>query len=193
MLASISPLGERARQNRWWLTVSYYLAASSAAGAAVGAAAAGLGDIAGLSGPWLSTSSRLMAATLCLIAAGSDITGRVLPPRRQVDEGWLDRYRRWVYAWGFGAQLGAGLMTVVTSAAVPLTFALALLSARPDLGAFIGAAYGLARALPVLALVRVRHPSQLRRFHQRLATAAPVARWTTVAALLGAAAITATA
>ena len=43
MLASINPLGERARNTRWGRTVSWYLAGSLAGGVAVGAAAGGLG------------------------------------------------------------------------------------------------------------------------------------------------------
>ena len=50
--------------------------------------------------------------------------GRVPSMRRQVDEDWLSRYRRWVYATGFGWQLGTGVTTIVTSR---VTYALLVL------------------------------------------------------------------
>src|SRR5579884_3685059 len=144
MLASISPLGERARNNRWGLTASAYAVASTAAGAAVGAAAGGLGWLAGASprpgAGWSWTLA--VGAGACLLAALWDLRGRPLPPRRQVNEDWLATYRGWVYGAGFGAQLGAGFATIVTSATVPLTFLLALLTGAPARGGMVGAAFG---------------------------------------------------
>ena len=55
--------------------------------------------------------------------------GRRLPgPRRQVDERWLHRYRGWVYGAGFGVQLGLGVATVVTTSAVYVMLAAAVLT-----------------------------------------------------------------
>jgi hypothetical protein len=179
MLASIHPLGERARGNRWGLTVASYLAGSLSGGAALGA----LVGSAGLRAP------AVMIAGLCIAAAAVDASGRRLPGfRRQVDENWLPRYRGWVYGMGFGFQLGLGLVTIVTTAAVYLTFALALLSGSAAAGALIGAAFGVARALPLLALARVDRPARLRRAHAGLAAGARWARGITVLGMLGVAA-----
>ena len=45
MLSSISPLGERARSSRWWLTTTAYLVGSLAGGLALGALASLLGAL----------------------------------------------------------------------------------------------------------------------------------------------------
>ena len=48
MLSSISPLGERARHNRWAVTVTWYVVASTATALFIGAALGGLGRLLGL-------------------------------------------------------------------------------------------------------------------------------------------------
>ena len=50
MLASITPLGERARGSRWGLTVGFFLAGSTLAAAAAGAVAGELGHLVWRSG-----------------------------------------------------------------------------------------------------------------------------------------------
>jgi hypothetical protein len=45
MLSSISPLGERARDSRWWLTTTAYVGGSLVGGLAVGGLAATLGSL----------------------------------------------------------------------------------------------------------------------------------------------------
>src|ERR1700682_4900336 len=112
MLASINPLGERARGNRGAWTVAAYTGAAVAAAATVGAVLGGLGGLgAAVVGAGWS------AAVLGLVAIGAGLVdlvvpGRLLTSRRQVDEDWMVRYRGWVYGAGFGAQLGAGVVTV---------------------------------------------------------------------------------
>lgn len=186
MLASISPFGERARNNRWWATLSLFIASCAAGGAVLGGLAGGAGAL--MIGPPDGGAIRWVAVSACLAAAAADTAGWVLPPHRQVDERWLTAYRRWVYACGFGVQLGAGLMTVITTAAVPLVFLLALLTGEVKAGLLIGAVFGVARAAPVAGLARTYTPAALRRRHQRLSGAAPLARWATVGALVLAAA-----
>ena len=185
MLASIHPLGERARHNRWSLTVSAYLAGSAGGGLLAGgaAAAAGWALRAGLGR--FRTSSAL-AAGVVAAAVGAAVAAavwdlgvrRALPPLRQVNEDWLGRYRGWVYGVGFGVQLGAGLTTIVTTATVPLTFVLAFLTGvlgTPGTGMAAGLVFGFTRAAPALLLGRVNDPAGLRRFHARMQSARP--RW----------------
>src|SRR5437899_2190165 len=123
MLASITPLGERGRNRKWSITVAFYLIGSLLGGAALG----GLFGIAGQSVRVLLEPSRsLMLFSVMLLGAvalvfDSGLTPLSLPTiRRQVNEDWLTRYRAWVYGFSFGAQLGFGLVTVVTTAAVYL-------------------------------------------------------------------------
>jgi sulfite exporter TauE/SafE len=60
------------------------------------------------------------------------------------------------------------VVTIVTTSAVYLAFALALLTGSPVAGAAVGATFGLARALVILGVARVRRPDQLRAVLRRL-------------------------
>jgi sulfite exporter TauE/SafE len=171
MLASITPLGERGRQSTWGVTVTAFLLGATAAGAAVGA---GLGTVGvGLGAAFDGREIMLAAATL--VAIGLDAFGAVPGPRRQVDERWLERYRGWVYGLGFGAQLGVGVTTVVSSAATYLTVIAALLSASAVQGALIVGCFGCVRGVTLLAAAGVRRPDQLLAFHRRFERLEPLA------------------
>jgi hypothetical protein len=175
MLASITPLGERGRHNRYPLTIAAFLIGAAAAGALGGLVLGALGALI-LSG--LTSALRLAVLALAVaVAIGLDARGDVPGPRRQVNEQWLDRYRGWVYGVGFGAQLGIGVGTVITSAATYVALLAALLSADPAAGALILGFYGLVRGLTPLLAAGSQTPQQLMALHARLArTATPVAR-----------------
>lgn len=175
MLASITPLGERGRRQRWGITVTAYLAGSTAGGATLGALAGAVG--AALPGDWRTAAA--VAAAVCAAAVLLDVTrpARPVPSiHRQVNEQWLGAFRGWVYGAGFGYQLGLGVVTIVTTALVYATFALALVAGSAAAGALVGAAFGLARAVPVLALRRVHDPSALRALHRRFQSLEPLGR-----------------
>jgi len=184
MLASIHPLGERARRSRWGLTVTAYLLGSVAGGAGAGAALGAVGSVLVALLPGAGAVRAWSVALACVLAAAVEVRagGLRLPTvRRQVDEDWLTRYRGWVYGAGFGFQLGLGAVTIVTTAGVYLAWALALLSGSVGRGAAVGVAFGAARAAPILAMGRVQRPDQLRRLHRGLQ------RWAGVAARISAA------
>jgi hypothetical protein len=166
MLASITPLGERSRGFSWRLTASAFTVGAVAAGAAGGAAGGALGSLLP-GGPW-----RTVAGLAVLVAAvGVDATplARRLPTsRRQVNEDWLGRYRGWVYGVAFGAQLGAGLATVVTSAAIYAAAVGAVLCGTVAGGAVVGAAFGATRALSLLPARMARDGAGLMRLHAAL-------------------------
>jgi len=163
MLASIHPLGERSRRQRWGVTAAAYVAATVAAAALLGATL-------GLAGSWLpSTPAPAAVVALALIGLVLDLRAAVPTIHRQVDEEWLSRYRGWVYGASFGFQLGLGVVTVVSSFTVYLAFALALLSGSTAAGLAIGTAFGLARGLTIFAAAGVRTPDHLRRLHRRVA------------------------
>lgn len=188
MLSSIHPLGERARHNRWGLTVAAH-AAGSWLGAVVVFGVAGLvGAVVDVPG-WAAVPAAVAAVVLEVRALlrGARIPG----PRRQVNEDWLNRYRGWVYGAGFGVQLGAAVLTIVTSAAVYLALALTVLagSSRWWAGVVVGSVYGIVRALPLLGARRVRGAEDLAAVHQRLrrrARPVQVASTIALAALAGA-------
>src|SRR4051812_40871633 len=169
MLSSIHPLGERARRSRWWLTTTAYVIASVAGGAALGGVAGGIGAVLNLSlSPWA-------VAAVCVITVGLDQVG-VPSWHRQVNEDWLQRYRGWVYGGAFGFQLGLGVVTIVTTAAVYAVAGLAILSGSARTGVILGAVFGFSRSLPLFAAARVQRPEQLRRLHAAIAGAATPVR-----------------
>ena len=166
MLTSISPLGERARGNRWSLTVLWLGLGAVAGGAAIGAALGALGQASVAA---VSDATRLvLLAVACAAAAVWDLSGRRFPGRRQVNEDWLVAYRSWVYGAGFGLQLGSAVATVVNTALVPLFMLAALLAGDMTVGLVIGAAFGATRAASLVLGRRVRTPDDLRHLHCRL-------------------------
>ena len=173
MLASIHPLGERARDRRWGVTVSAYVVGSALAATLLGAALGAAGTLL----PLTPASTAGLVIALCALALAFDlhVGGLRLPTvHRQVDKDWLDRYRGWVVGVGFGVQLGLGVVTIVTTAAVYLTLALALLTGSPAAGAAVGATFGLVRALVILAVARVRGPDELRAALRRMQALRPL-------------------
>jgi len=167
MLASIHPLGERARDRRWSVTVVAYLLASTAAAAMLGGVLGGVGDLLPLDPG--STAVAVVALAALALAFDLRLGGLRLPTvHRQVDKDWLGRYRGWVVGAGFGAQLGLGVVTIVNTAAVYLTLALALLTGSATAGVAVGATFGIVRALVILTVARVQRPDQLRRALRRV-------------------------
>lgn len=165
MLASISPLGERARGHRWWTTAIMYLIATALGGATMGGVAAAAGTLV------LHLSPSAAAALAALLAAGA-LIAEVSPWRyptwhRQVNENWLSAYRAWVYAVGFGFQLGLGLTTIVTSTSTYFVAAAAFVSGSPLRGTIIGVTFGVARALPLFTMARATSADRLRSCHAR--------------------------
>ncbi len=161
MLASINPLGERARDRRWGVTVIAYVVGSTLAASLLGALLGGVGTVLPLSPT--PTAALVLVLAAAALAFDLGLGGLRLPTvHRQVDKDWLGRYRGWVVGAGFGAQLGLGVVTIVNTAAVYLMLALALLTGSTAAGATVGATFGLVRALVILVVARVRRPDQLR-------------------------------
>lgn len=182
MLTSISPLGERARGHRWWVTASAYVVGSACGGAVIGL-------LLGLAGAWRDGSAARAAALLLLACAVIEVVGRLPHGRRQVDEDWLTRYRGGVYGFGFGAQLGLGVVTIVSSASTYAVLGLALLAGSVTSGLLIGSVFGLVRALPLLTMAGVVTPDQLRQRALSLESGLRLLRPVTVGVLVGAAAV----
>ncbi|HEY0560156.1 MAG TPA: sulfite exporter TauE/SafE family protein [Frankiaceae bacterium] len=186
MLSSITPLGERGRSSRWSVTVAAYLVGSAAGGTAVGLLLGALGRALPLHRGAGAAAALAVLAAFAVVATAVE-AGRLpqLPTwHRQVDEDWLTRYRGWVYGVGFGAQLGAGLVTIVTSPLLYVALALELLSGSAPAGAALGLVFGVARAVPVLAMRPVTSFDRLQAAHRRLADLAAVGRRVTAATLV---------
>ena len=169
MLSSITPLGERGRNNRFAIAASFFVVGSVLGGGLTGAVAGGVGALAV---PDAATVDGLVIVVLAVLGAASDarLGGLRLPTiTRQVDERWLHKYRGWVYGFGFGVQLGTGLATIVSSAAVYLMVVAALLTRSLLAGVVIGATFGIVRGLSILLGRSIVTYDDLRSLHRRLA------------------------
>ena len=175
MISAINPFSERARGNRYWLTAAWFVSGSVAGGAALGS----IGAVGAMLLSPLALSLPLSAAvaavcSLATVASDTSAFGFGLPLHpRQVNERWLGRYRRWVYAAGFGAQIGVGLATYIMTAAVYLVPILGALSGSWQFAISCGIAFGLVRGLAVLISGRAHTPEALRRLHRRLDRVGP--------------------
>jgi hypothetical protein len=167
MLTSITPLGERGRQSIWAATVTAFLLGGVAGGVAAGALVGAVGGLVLPSGA--SVHARLVVLAVALaVALVLDARSDPAPgPRRQVNERWLDQYRGWVYGLGFGAQLGVGVTTVVSSAATYVALIAAFLSRDVGAGALIVGCFGAVRGLTPLIAAGVDRPERLVAFHAR--------------------------
>lgn len=184
MLSTITPLGERARRNRYVTSVCWFVAGAVIGGATLGAGAALLA--AGVGALDLSVELRVgIAALAAAVTLASDLGlgGFRLPSHtRQVNETWLDQFRSWVYAGGFGWQIGAGLATYVTTSAVYLMLALAALTASPLAALAVVTGFGLVRGLAILLGVGLTTPERMMALHRRLDELLPTAQRAIVAA-----------
>ena len=166
MLASITPLGERSRRQRWPITVSALIVGGAAAGGTVGAGLAAIGRLAPFAaGTRLDVLVALGAAAVLVELRPFGI--RLPSHRRQVDETWLHRYRGWVYGVGFGGQLGVGVWTIVATPAIYVALAGEALAPTLAAGLVIGATFGFVRGATVLSTVRIDSSEALRSFHRR--------------------------
>ncbi|HWE55615.1 MAG TPA: hypothetical protein VG435_08880 [Acidimicrobiales bacterium] len=184
MLSSITPFSERSRGHRYWATAGWFLAGSVVGGLTLGALGAVLALVVG--------HSMLVAAAVCVAVAGlvdAGALGPVLPLiRRQVNDRWLSTYRPWVYASGFGWQIGSGLATYLMTAGVVVVPLLGALSGRWPAALLLGGLFGLARGSTVFLTAGASSPDRLRSIHARLDRFGPAVRWGLVGLQAGAAA-----
>jgi sulfite exporter TauE/SafE len=174
MLASISPLGERARGNRWAITAGAYALGSVAAAVATGI-------VLGAAGAAIGLERRVAWPALAVVAGIAGVVDLAAPGRiptitRQVNEDWLAQYRGWVYGWGFGVELGVGVATIVTTSTIYAWLAGAFLAASPAIGALAGLTFGLARAAPLVLVRGATSPDGLRTVLRRVSSRATVSR-----------------
>jgi len=167
MLASITPLGERSRGFSWNVTATAFAIGAIVAGAAAGAGVAAFGSLLPAGTAWRAIAL-LVALGVALLYDATPLRGRLPTTRRQVNEDWLTRYRGWVYGVAFGAQLGVGVATIVTSAAIYATGVVVFLCGDPAVGAAIGAVFGVVRAMSLLPARGARDGESLAALHRRL-------------------------
>jgi hypothetical protein len=178
MLSTITPMGEQGRGHRFASSAAWFVTGAVVGGATLGMGAAALAAMVAAAD--LSGDARIgAAAVLAAVTIASDLAvgGFRLPSHtRQVNEGWLGQYRRWVYAGGFGWQIGVGLATYVTTAAVYLMLALAALTASPLAAFAVVTGFGLVRGLAVLLGRRLTTTDRMLALHRRLEELLPAAQ-----------------
>ncbi|GAA1996413.1 hypothetical protein JL107_12435 [Nakamurella flavida] len=180
MISAITPFSERARGNAYGWTAAWFVAGAVGGGLLLG----GLGGAGALLGRLVDDETFggppvLALASVCaLVALAADLPGlafRLPLHPRQVNERWMAGYRRWVYAAGFGAQIGTGFATYIMTAATYLVPVYGALTGSVPTALALGAGFGAARGAAVLLSCRATDPHRLRRLHAALAVAAP---WT---------------
>lgn len=178
MLSTITPIGERGRNNRYYGSVAWFITGAVLGGATLGLGAAALA--AGVGALDLSPETAVaVAAALAGVTLASDLNvgGFRLPSHtRQVNEQWLDQFRSWVYGGGFGWQIGVGLATFVTTAAVYLLVAMAALTGAPATAFALCTGFGLVRGLAVLLGRNLTTPQRMMALHRRLDELLPTAQ-----------------
>lgn len=169
MLSTITPLAETGRGHSYRRTASWFLVGATLGGASLGlgaalvAAAVGTFDIT-------AVSALTVVAAVAAIGAIGDMRLfglRVPGHTRQVNELWFGMYRPWVYAGGFGWQIGVGLATFITTAAVYLMLIAAALTGEPLVALGLCTLFGFVRGLAVFAGARITTTPRLLDFHRR--------------------------
>lgn len=185
MLSTITPLTERARGHRFGATAAWFVSGAVVGGSLLGIVGA-IGSVV-VDELGLSPTVRVVTAAVVLLAA-TLLDARVIGPplphhRRQVNEDWLDEFRPWVYAAGFGLQIGSGLATYVMTGGVYAVVVLGALTADIRTAWAIAVGFGTVRGLAVLLGRRNVDPRRLAAFHRRFELAGEPMRRVVVATL----------
>ena len=128
----------------------------------------------GLLGQWLGaggTGAAAVAAVIAVAAAIGEARGvRIVPQvRRQVPESWRRVLPVPLAAGLYGVLLGLGFTTFILTFAVWALAAVSVALGDPALGAVLGLAFGIGRALPVIALAPVAETDRGNAAHAAMA------------------------
>ncbi|MDZ7676640.1 MAG: hypothetical protein U5K30_16420 [Acidimicrobiales bacterium] len=183
MLSSMTPVSERARGHRWGVTVSWYVLGAVVGGATIGALLAIPAAAVGVLDPSVEVALAVVAA-VGLVAAAADLEVLRLPWHgRQVDEEWFDLFRPWVYASGFGWQVGTGVATYLTTAGLYFSAAAVVMTGEPLVAVAAGVGFGFIRGLMALPGGRLTTFESMTRLHAQLDAWADPSRRLTAASM----------
>jgi hypothetical protein len=188
MLATITPLAERARRHRYRTTALWFVTGAVIGGACLGLLSALLAALVRSTDPGPGTLAAFACIASVLAAASDAKIARFQLPvhHRQVNERWLDGFRPWVYGAGFGWQIGCGLATYIKTATVYLVVVLAALTGSPWIAFGTGTLFGLVRGCAVVLGRNVTSPAALAKLHRRLSAWDPPSRAIVIALAVGA-------
>ena len=154
MIDTIGPHGHSGGRTTTVVACISFTAGALAGGVATFAALAALGDLAHGAGGELAYA---IAAAIAIVAALLEARGASIVPqiRRQVPEQWRRVMPLPVAAGLYGILLGLGFTTFVLTFGVFALAAIAFAVGDPAIGALLGLAFGVGRALPVTLIAPV--------------------------------------
>lgn len=150
MVETLGPTGHRGGMPTTLAACVAFLPGALLGGALTFCALSALGSLAGAGGP----AAHAVAAAIAAGGALLELRGaRIVPQvRRQLPEHWRRVMPMPVAAALYGILLGLGFTTFVLTFAVWALAAIAFALGDPALGLVVGLAFGIGRALPVVAL-----------------------------------------
>ncbi len=167
MVETITPVvyGGRAR---WIGGLMLHVAGATITAAAFGALLGAVGEALGA--PFGRAGLVALAALALVYAAGTLPRVPVAIPqlRRQVPDWWRTFFSPGVTAFLYGAGLGIGFLTFVSTGALVVVSLAAALSGSAAAGAVVVGAFGLARGTSAIVAANVRSPEDGRRLVDRL-------------------------
>src|SRR5690349_6039802 len=162
MVETIGPTGHTGGRPTTWAALATFIPGALVGGVVTFGLLALLGDAVHGEGGAVSYG---IAAAIALLAAIADARGLPIVPqiRRQLPEHWRRVMPMPVAAFLYGALLGLGFTTFVLSFGVWALAGISFAVGDPAAGIAIGLAFGVGRAIPVLALAPVcDRPSGIR-------------------------------
>jgi hypothetical protein len=154
MVETIGPVGHTGGRRTTVAACATFLPGAIAGGLATFGSLAALGAILHGAG---GRVAYLVAAAVALVAAAGEARGAPIVPqiRRQLPEHWRRVMPMPVASALYGILLGLGFTTFVLTFGVWALAGISLAVGEPQVGALIGIAFGVGRAIPIVALAPV--------------------------------------
>ncbi len=167
MVETISPVVHGGRA-RWLGTLALHTFGATGTAALFGAALGRIGGVLGA--PWQRSGLLALATVAALYALGALTPLRVPVPqlRRQVPDWWRTFFGRSFAAVLYGAGLGIGFLTYLSTGTLVVVAFAATASGRPAIGAAIVGPFGLVRGLSAVVSWRSVTQEQSRALVDRL-------------------------
>lgn len=175
MVETISPVVHGGRA-RWLGTLALHTLGATGTAALFGAALGRIGGVLGA--PWQRPGLLALASVSALYALGALTRHRVPVPqlRRQVPDWWRTFFGRSFAAVLYGAGLGIGFMTYLSTGTLVVVAFAAAASGRPAIGAVLMGPFGLVRGLSAIVSWRSVTQEQSRALVDRLVAGTGSAR-----------------
>ena len=170
MVETISPVVHGGRA-RWLGTLALHTLGATGTAVVFGAALGWTGRVLGA--PWQRPGSLVLATVSAVYAVGALTRLRVPVPqlRRQVPDWWRTFFGRSFAAVLYGAGLGVGFMTYLSTGTLVVVAIAAAASGRPEMGAILVGPFGLVRGLSAAVSWRSTTQEQSRALVDRLVSA----------------------